>query len=194
MLALAENPPILPSYAQSLSQLQGPWWVGHTKSRFEKAFAFDLMARGIGYFLPMSLRIIFSGGRKRKGMSPLFPSYVFFCGGEDVRWQALHTNRLCRVIPVLNQESLLNELDQIHRVLVSGQALQLYPAPVVGARCRVTGGPFMGLVGVVTDCAKPTRLVLSVNVLGQGASLEIDSELLEAEPGVIEQASSNALV
>jgi transcription antitermination factor NusG len=152
------------------------------------------MARGIGYFLPMSLRVIFSGGRKRKGMSPLFPSYVFFCGSDEVRWQALHTNRVCRVLPVLNQEALVSELEQIHRVLVSGRGLQLYPAPAVGTRCRVTAGPFMGLVGIVTEQSKPTRLVLSVNVLGQGASLEIDSDLLEPEPVTIDAARPNSLI
>jgi hypothetical protein len=181
MLTLSENPPILPESVDCVSQLQGDWWVAHTKSRSEKAFAWDLAAQGVGYFLPMSPRITFSGGRKRKGMVPLFPSYVFFCGGEQARWQALRTNRLCRVLPVPQQEDLIDELRQIYAVLRSGQPLELYPAPVVGTRCRVTGGPFKGLVGVITDLNKRTRLVLKVNVLGQGASLDIDTELLEPE-------------
>jgi transcription antitermination factor NusG len=179
MLTLSENPPILPESVDCVKDLQGTWLVAHTKSRFEKAFAWDLAAQGIGYFLPMSPRITFSGGRKRKGMAPLFPSYVFFCGDEQARWQALRTNRLCRVIPVPQQEAFVNELEQICTVLSSGQPLELYPVPAIGARCRVTGGPFKGLVGIITDHNKRTRLVLKVNVLGQGASLDIDSELLE---------------
>ena len=181
MLALAENPPIMPETISSLSELTGPWWVAHTKSRFEKAFAWDLLSRGIGFFLPMCSRITFSGGRKRKGMSPLFPSYVFFCGGDDVRWQALATNRLCRVLPAPRQHELVGELEQIRRVLQSGQPLELYPTLPVGTRCRVTAGPFKGMVGIVADQSKPSRLVLSVDVLAKGASLTIDSELLEPE-------------
>jgi hypothetical protein len=52
----------------------------------------------------------------------------------------------------------------------------------------------MGLVGIVTEQSKPTRLVLSVNVLGQGASLEIDSDLLEPEPVTIDAARPNSLI
>jgi transcription antitermination factor NusG len=171
----------MPETVGSLTELAGPWWVAHTKSRFEKAFAWDLLSRGIGFFLPMCPRITFSGGRKRKGMTPLFPSYVFFCGEENIRWQALATNRLCRVLPAPRQEQLVNELEQIRRVLQSGQPLELFPTIPVGTRCRVTGGPFRGMVGVVTDQSKPSRLVLSVDVLAKGASLTIDTELLEPE-------------
>src|SRR4051812_19369537 len=54
MLSLDENPPIMPAQADGIDQLRGPWWVAHTKSRCEKAFAWDLHDQGIGYFLPMS--------------------------------------------------------------------------------------------------------------------------------------------
>jgi hypothetical protein len=194
MLALAENPPIMPETVSSLTDLQGPWWVAHTKSRFEKAFAWDLLSRGIGFFLPMSPRITFSGGRKRKGMTPLFPSYVFFCGNESIRWQALATNRLCRVLPAPQQEKLVRELEQIRIVLQSGQPLELYPTMPVGTRCRVTAGPFKGMVGVVADQSKPSRLVLSVDVLAKGASLCIDTELLEKEEDFPKEAMRDICV
>ncbi len=179
MLTPSENPPIIPPFVQSLTELHGSWWVGHTKSRFEKVFAWELTARGIGYFLPMTERITFSGGRKRKVMSPLFPSYVFFCGDSNARYQALTTNRLCQVLPVAEQANLVRELEQIQNVLVSGQPLDLYPEMPIGSRCRVTAGPFEGLEGIVVERSKPTRLVLQVNVLGKGASFDIDAELLE---------------
>jgi transcription antitermination factor NusG len=181
MLALTENPPIMPETVGCLTELSGPWWVAHTKSRFEKAFAWDLLSRGIGFFLPMCQRITFSGGRKRKGMTPLFPSYVFFCGGENIRWQALATNRLCRVLAAPKQEQLVAELEQVRRVLQSGQPMELYPTLPVGTRCRVTAGPFKGMVGVIADQSKPSRLVLTVDVLAKGASLTIDADLLEPE-------------
>jgi len=72
MLKLSENPAILTPEVQSLVELGGTWWVAHTKARFEKAFAWDMSNRGIGYFLPMREKIIFSGGRKRRVMAPLF--------------------------------------------------------------------------------------------------------------------------
>src|SRR5881409_416274 len=88
MLKLAENPDILHPATDDLSSIPGTWWVAQTKSRCEKAFATDLASRGIAYFLPMIQRLTFSGGRKRRGMMPLFAGYVFFCGSEVDRHTA----------------------------------------------------------------------------------------------------------
>jgi transcription antitermination factor NusG len=181
MLALDENPPVMPSFMQTLRPATGRWWVGHTKSRFEKAFAWDLHDQNTGYFLPMVPRNTFSGGRKRKGMAALFPSYVFFCGDDNTCFDALKTNRLCAILPVPEQGVLVSELEQIHRLLVNGGTLEPYPMPPIGARCRVKSGPFEGVSGVVIETGTTSRLVLKVSVLGQGTSLEIDAELLERE-------------
>ncbi len=58
MLKLNDNPPIVYPEGASVADLPGQWWVAHTKARFEKAFAWDLLGRGIPYFLPMMLRTI----------------------------------------------------------------------------------------------------------------------------------------
>jgi transcription antitermination factor NusG len=179
MLKLSETPPILPPSVESLAQLAGPWWIAHTRSRFEKAFAWDLIAREVPYFLPMIERVTVSGGRKRRQMAPLFPSYVFFCGCEDQRLAALMTNRLCQVIPVPDQQTLTTELTAIERALSSKAQLDPYPFAAVGRRCRVTAGPFQGCEGVVVRRDQVARLVLQVSILGAGAALEIDSSLLE---------------
>ena len=113
MLKKSENPPLLSPSVQSLEELAGPWWVAHTRARFEKAFAWGLLKRGIGYFLPMVERVTMSGGRKRRGLMPLFSSYVFFCGAEQDRHAALATNRLCQVILVADQARLVSELAMI---------------------------------------------------------------------------------
>ena len=179
MLKLSDNPPILAPWAKCIADLHGRWWVAHTRSRFAKAFARDLLRNHTGYFLPMVQRVIVSGGRKRRSMMPLFGSYVFFCGLEADRYNAMTTNRLCSVIEVSDQEQLIVELTALHLAL-RGQA-ELDPCPFVaqGRRCRVTVGPFAGTEGVVVQRMSVTRLVLGVSILGQGASLEIDADLLE---------------
>jgi transcription antitermination factor NusG len=55
-----------------------------------------------------------------------------------------------------------------------------YPFAAVGRRCRVTAGPLEGMEGIVVRRDKLARLVLEVSILGQGASVEIDADLLEA--------------
>jgi hypothetical protein len=179
VIKLADNPPMLFPAGETVESLRGTWWLAHTKPRCEKAFAWDLHAAGIPYFLPMITRVIYSGGRKRRVMSPLFSSYVFINGGAEARHRALLTGRLCQIIPVLDQEQLTAELSQVGRVLAGEAMLDPYPFAAVGRRCRVRGGPFARIEGTVIERESVTRLVLQVSLLGQGIALQIDTDLLE---------------
>jgi transcriptional antiterminator RfaH len=179
MLKAADNPPMLLPGARAVGELRGQWWVAHTRPRFEKAFAWDLAERHVGYFLPMVERIIFSGGRKRRIKLPLFPSYVFVCGSEDDRRNSLGTDRLCRTIAVADQSRLRNELMQLERALSANAPLDLYPFAAVGRRCRVRAGAMIGVEGIVIERWGVTRLVLEVRTLGQVVAVEIETDLLE---------------
>lgn len=179
MLKLADNPPMLSPWAERVDDLTGRWWVGHTKARFEKAFAWDLARNGVGYFLPMCMRTYFSSGKKRRVLMPLFSSYVFINGTQESLFFALETGRLCQSIPVIDQQKLNRELSMIHRAIVAQPELGTSPLPVAGRRYRVIHGPLIGLEGIVIECRKLARTVLEVSILGQGAVVEIDSNLLE---------------
>jgi hypothetical protein len=179
MLRLQDNPPMLPDRFASVSELAGDWWVAHTKPRCEKALAFDLMVDGVGFYLPMALKVTVSGGRKRRLMVPLFTSYLFVCGDAAARGAAMQTNRVVQLLPVRDPARLVDELRGIERVLAGDGQLELYPFAVVGARCRVGGGPCWGGVGVVVGRARRTTLVLQVSMLGCGAALEVEPSLLE---------------
>jgi transcription antitermination factor NusG len=179
MLKLSDNPPIHHPAGKSLRDLPGRWWVAHTKPRSEKALAWDLVDRCVPYFLPMMLRTTFSGGRKRRGMSALFPSYVFLCVSESQRQAALMTNRVCRMIEVADQRTLLDELHALERALREGAHFDLYPFAVVGQRCRVRSGPFEGIEGTIVSRDRQLKLVLQVSLLGCGAAMEVEAGLLE---------------
>ena len=179
MLKEFDNPPSLYPPAAELLSLTGRWWVGHTKARFEKSFAWDLLARKIPYFLPMVQRVHASAGRKWKTLVPLFASYVFFNGDDIARANALTTNRLCQVVRVVNQDELVGELLNIHRVIQAGITLQPLASATVGSRCRVIRGPLQGIEGTLIRRNHQTRFVLHVSVLGQDAELEIEPDLLE---------------
>lgn len=180
MLKLSENPPMLPDSVACVSELSSRWWVAHTKARFEKAFCWDMLNRGIGYYLPLLDRVRVYRGKKRHVLMPLFSSYVFLCGSPEDRLSALATNRLCQVISVPDQEQFVSELSSIEQALSGSAELDPYPHAAVGKRCRITAGPFSGMEGIVVQRANVTRLVLQVSMLGQGAAMEIDADLLEA--------------
>ena len=187
MLKVSENPPITWPDEKSIADFTGLWWVAHTKSRNEKALAHDLINRDISYFLPMSWKVTHRTGRKIRSLLPLFSGYLFFCGNENQRLGVLRTNRVANLIEVNDQEKLLSELLDIEQALRAGAALTPHRYIKAGQRCRVLSGPLVDLQGIVLKTKTITRLVLQINMLGQAASVEIDTDLIEP----IEQENSS---
>jgi len=122
-----------------------------------------------------------SRSRRWKATLPLFPGYVFLCcGTEETRLAALKTNRIVRLIEVLDQKELISELSAIKRVLDAGLPVNPHKALRRGARCRIRSGPLEGVEGEVERRQGRDRFVVEVSILGQAASVEIDAELLES--------------
>lgn len=160
--------------------MSGFWWVAHTRPRAEKALAFHLLANGVDYYLPMRPRLYMSGGKKRKSLLPLFPSYLFVCGDESARVRALESGRIVRLIPVTGRGQFVQELQAIEQALSANAPLDAYPFASVGRRCRVRSGPFLGIEGTVVQRNACSMLVLSVSMLGSAVALEIEPELVES--------------
>jgi len=179
LLKESENPPIIWPEEQSICDFAGIWWVAHTKSRNEKALANDLVRKKINYFLPMSWKTRHQRGRKIRSLLPLFSGYLFFCGNENQRLELLRTNRVANVIVVKNQQKLLSELVQIEQALKAGASLAPHKYVRKGQLCRVTSGPLVDLQGVVVTTKNAARLVLQIDMLGQAASVEVDTDMIE---------------
>lgn len=180
MLKLEDNPPILFPEVSCLEDLDGLWWVAHTKARNEKALAWFLAKMDISYFLPLREKVSVRKSRRYKALLPLFSGYVFFNGDQDSRYSALTSNRIAQVIEVSDQLNLVHELTQIHKALDKGAQLDPHPHLKKGDRCRVISGPFEGTEGLLLQKKNLTKLVLQVDILGQAAAMEIDADLLEA--------------
>jgi len=179
MLKPSENPPMLWPEAKSIADFEGNWWVAHTKSRNEKALAGQLVNRHVPYFLPMHWKASKSRGRTIRSLLPLFPGYLFFCGGDDERLEVLKTNRTANILPVEDQARLVQELLPIETLLKLGKTVIPHEYLKVGQKCRVIAGPLQGTEGIVVATPKETRLVLQVDMLGQAASVEIASDMIE---------------
>jgi transcription termination/antitermination protein NusG len=155
------------------------WIVLWTKARQEKAVARFLNAQSMPHYLPLVQRKTVARGRKSTSSVPLFPGYVFLNGTLDHAYAAISTKRVCQLIEVQDQNRFVQEIGQIQKALEITGTLELYPFAVIGRRCRVARGPFMGLEGLISSRLGAARLVLEVGILGQGAALEIDIDLLE---------------
>lgn len=183
MLRLAENPP-MKWPPTSTVRAADRWVVAYCKPRQEKALAWDLMRLKIGYFLPMVLRESSSGGRRRRNLYPLFPSYVFFSGSEQERLRVLKTDRVVRMIDVADAEQLrlCDELSSLETAIESSpESIELYPRIVPGALVRIATGPMKNMEGVVLQSHNKRKLWLGVSVLGVGATVEIHADLVAVD-------------
>jgi len=181
MLQSQENPPARFPAEDGIDQMRGRWWVAHCKPRQEKALAWELLRSDRSYFLPMYDKTLHSKGRTWHSQVVLFPGYLFLCGREDDRLAALQTNRLVRTIEVPDQGRLVRELLGIERLLRTGHPVGRVSRFTRGQPCRIVGGPLEGMEGLVERRKSRNRFVLMVGMLGQGAAVEIDADLLEPQ-------------
>lgn len=157
-----------------LAAREGFWWVLYTRARMEKAVARQLRAQEFSFYLPVYENTWKANGRKRTSYLPLFPGYVFLHGDEQARVAALETNLLCTVFPVNDQERFFDDLCRVERVL--GGAAPVAPETEVpaGAIVEITAGTFKGLTGKVVRRGEQTRLVVEIEFLRRGVSIEVE--------------------
>jgi transcriptional antiterminator RfaH len=143
------------------------------------AVARELLGYQIPFYLPLVKKTVVHRRRPIVVSIPLFAGYVFLYGSERDRYRALKTNRLSRILTVADPDQLWRDLRQLSRLIASGAPLTLESRLAPGDRVRVRRGPLVDLEGTVLSRRGQTRLVISVNFLQQGASVEIDDFLLE---------------
>jgi transcription antitermination factor NusG len=85
-----------------------------------------------------------------------------------------------------------HEINAIQQVVNSGVHLEPHPFLKIGERVRIKRGPLAGLQGLLVRQRNIYRLVLSVEMLGRAAAVEVDSLLVERlnNPGVVQRGVS----
>lgn len=155
------------------------WWVLYTKARQEKSLARELWQWQVPFYLPQIRQARRVRGRRIESFLPLFSGYLFLLGDESERLQSLKTNRVSRVLPVHDADRLVFDLKQLSHLIASNAPLTVESRLQPGDRVRVRSGLLAGLEGVVLHRRGGTRLLIVVDFLQQGASVEIDDDLLE---------------
>ena len=112
---------------------------------------------------------------------PLFPGYVFFGGGLERRVEVLATPGVFSIVSFGNDAAEIGaeEIDAIRRACDSRMAVRPHPFLTVGDRVRVTTGPLAGVSGILLKHKDACRLVLSIELLGRSAAVEIDAADVE---------------
>jgi transcriptional antiterminator RfaH len=158
------------------------WWVLHTRPRQEKSLARHLREHRVPYFLPLSRKRLVVRGVPRHSHPPLFDGYLFLRATEDERLVALSSKRVVRTLVVVEQERLLDDLRQIHRLLAAGRPVTAERRLAAGTPVEICGGPLAGLHGSVLRAASGDRFVVCVDFIQQGASVLLDAADLVARP------------
>jgi transcription antitermination factor NusG len=158
---------------------QRQWWTIYARSRQEKALARQLLAYEVPFYLPLVPTKQVVRGRQRCSYLPLFTGYVFAYGTETQRVMALTTNRISRILPVTAPGELLTDLRQVRDLIATNAPLTVEARLAPGARVRVKRGALQGLEGTILRRNGKTRLLVAVNYLQQGVSVEIDDFMVE---------------
>jgi transcriptional antiterminator NusG len=157
------------------------WYAARTQPRHEKKILEHLTYREVESFLPIYLAARrWNNGTKANVELPLYPGYLF------VR------TSLQRRIPILSVPGLIGLVgcggcpspiaDQDIELLATG-IVQLKPEPhpyvKIGDLVRVRSGPLAGREGFLVRKKENSRFVLSMDLLMQAVSVEIDATDLE---------------
>jgi transcription antitermination factor NusG len=156
------------------------WVAFYTLSRREKDLMRKLEGAEIPFYAPLIRRRLRSaGGRTRESHVPLFPSYVFSRVNDDQRRAALASNTIARWLPINDESRLVADLRVIKRLIDADQPLTPEARIEPGQQVRVCSGPLRDLEGIVVRRQGTQRLVVAVQFLNQGASVEVEDVDLE---------------
>ena len=155
------------------------WFAIWTRSRHEKIVRDQLAKKpNVDVFLPTIGKWSRWKDRKKKIDWPLFPGYVFARFVPDDRIGVLKVDG---VVQIISNNGILSpipdeEIDSI-RLLVESE-LAYDPVPLIkeGDMVKVTSGPLKGVAGrLIQKKGAAARLVLSVDLIGQAVSVEVDA-------------------
>ncbi|MFN7875727.1 MAG: transcription termination/antitermination NusG family protein [Pirellula sp.] len=155
------------------------WYLVYTRSRHEKFLARHLLSKSMSFYLPLVSKEHFTRGRRTHSYLPVFSGYLFYFGDAPSDVYKLAPACVSSVMPVTNEIQLVNELRGIQTLLSSGIQLTIEASLMPGNQVRVRSGCMSGLEGTVLKRKGRTRLLVAVNYLQQGVSIEIDDCMLE---------------
>ncbi|MEZ6115491.1 MAG: transcription termination/antitermination NusG family protein [Pirellulaceae bacterium] len=155
------------------------WWAVYTKARQEKAFVRQLEGMDVPFYLPLIPKDNLIRGRRVRSHIPLFTGYVFLFGTDEERVKGLTTNRVSTVIDVKDPQQLVTDLRSIATLIESEARLTIESRLEPGDPVRIKTGSMAGLEGTVVHRRGKTRLLVAVNMLQQGVSIEIEDFQVE---------------
>ena len=154
------------------------WYAIRTRARHEKQVRDRLESQGIEQLLPTVIKLSQWKDRKKKIEAPLFSCYCFARFAWPDRLAAQQTAGVVQIVgngkgpePIPD-----DEIDAIRMLMKSPLPYDAHPYLHEGMPVQVIRGPLEGVHGTLLRKAKPFRLVISVHLIRQAASVDIDAD------------------
>lgn len=153
------------------------WSAVYTRHQHEKSIGEMLEAKGFEVFLPLYQSTRRWKDRQKVLSLPLFPGYVFVRGAHERRLPVLTTPGVHMIISRGERVATVpdEEIEAIRRSVEGPFSVEPHPFLRCGEHVRVVRGALEGVEGILTRKKNFYRLVISVAMLAQSVSVEIDA-------------------
>ncbi len=153
------------------------WFAVWTRSRHEQVVREQLERKQVEAFLPTVTRWRHWKDRKKQVDWPLFPGYCFARFDPQHRLSILKCIGVVSIISFDGEPAAIpeHEIDGIRQLVESDLAYDPCPLIREGQMVEVMHGPLKGVVGRLIRKGAHARLVLSVDLIGQAVSVEVDA-------------------
>lgn len=157
------------------------WCAVHTRYQHETSVESLLTLKGFETFLPMYIQMHAWKDRKKQISRPLFPGYVFVADIDEGRLHVVSTPGVCAVVSVAGVPAKIasEEIESIRRAVSNPYAVEPHHYLREGDHVRVVRGPLEGVEGILLRKKSSVRLIVSLELLGRAAAVEIDDSCVE---------------
>jgi len=160
------------------------WYAVYTRARHEQKANERLLEKKIETFLPLIERWSRRKDRRKRIQIPLFPGYLFVRAllEAQIHLEILKTDGVVQILG--NNENPIpipgEQIRAIQSLIQNGVAIERHPYLKEGMKVRVVNGPLTGIEGILVKTqTKKNRLIISVDLLQESVSVEIDDVDIE---------------
>jgi transcription antitermination factor NusG len=168
----------------NIQDINFDWFAIYVQTKHEFKVLEYLRRLRIESFLPVLERKSQWKDRKKFIFSPLFPGYLFVQINRNYE-NVLKILKIAGVVRFVGTQSLgpepvpSQQIDDLKKILENTKQVDPYPYLKEGHRVRIRRGPLAGVEGVLVEKRGQHSLVLSVDLIQQGVSVNIDAADVE---------------
>ena len=166
------------------------WYALYTRPRFEKKVDLNLKKKGFESYLPLLTVLRRWSDRWKKVGEPLFSCYVFVRVPLKERVYAMQTDGVVRMVSFNGLPSPIadHEISAVKKILEETDFFESTHFLAIGQRVEVIRGPLEGVLGRLTERRGQKKLLVGIEQIGQGISVEVSENDLQA---IVDQSTDS---